>query len=1829
MTEPGGARSGKSPLATLLGSPDRQLNFGIVARAARRARDRLEADFGAPFLVRFLPPELHDELSSPLPPLALDRSAKISGEARLTGTGSGPLYSAFALEPDSATEAGVWLLQALIFAALLVNRKFSDRIGSTAPVQAAQFLTGAFGNQAERHQRHGEFLRRLPGMIDLQRISELLGKASHELPASFTGSLAKILSGLRQSIPRPEARLLAGSAPQLGPVASPPSGPRPTKGLRPPPRPNGPLKPVVKKVGDELSLELLVGPASPISPEAREHAVAEAESEAEQASESQGAILESSREPRFHERNALGKRVFLDLRHGAWARVQWDALSPAEMMIALKRWSVLAEEMAGSEERIQAEAPLIVLLVGCLGWTDEQVWSTPFIRSGDPIPDGFQRAIYWDTGEVTFTVPREGARYDPERRGHLSLVRPVSDRVTLQLPVEVSRPLARWSQHDDVRFLDSRLDQLRTEIRNRQRVERGVEPRETLSRLRNGHLLQLLTVDGDLPMAQLASGELLDGSDVGLSYLACPSEHLQRHYDAACSGHGLTPAAARETERGWVGGSKLQVEQEYITGMAARLRKGLGQPNGNRGLSVKEALRVHARLVPALAWQLCAGTLARPTEALGKITRTNLSILGRCAVLADKVMDEGHLGRLVPLPDLLCSSMAAYARHLRSLAAQKGMPELVVEAANKSLDGTGPLFFLSKGRRTRPMVLQDLRDALQKEAVLPVNVLRHRYASLLRIHGCPAPYVEAMMGHIQFGTQPFGVESFMDPGKYLGTTGAVMDRLLREDGWRPLYGLADQADDSWRVPPMDAGVTALRRDHAKRIEAMRARNVQEREMLRQTRAGAIRERARQVIVASDGAFFERRGGTLDKKAVLAMRRALTDGAASLAEAQASVEQLRDVLDNARSERGWRIASVPHFLVSSVDPTPFSTEYPGAYDRLLAIRGHWMAELQREGRASSCHLSHAVMALVLWHGVSDWGRLESVLRGLEKAEPCSDLPDAILVPRPTVDGEDEAEVLRGAVALAVVPLVGKKVPPADLTTSGIGRRIAGWLPKTLRTGRGGAGLLEALLESAAIAHHFESVGPVRSVYCGEQSSTGLPLRRVRRLLSKAEVPLVAIEPTQKSPSQPSAVPPALEAAPVIRAYRVLRDVLRVRSGKEKKLPHQGRTLERPFSDAALRDAILEELALHRKAFPLDGTISTLLCEYAMHLLTKGTSSSERIEAQTVYGYVVGVGGALTRVSPLAQPAHWEGDDVLDAYLDAIDVVPRRYRPFVARYLSYFHHYLVTHHGADPVDLRGMGGATASQPDVQLVTPREYAAARRYLAAASQSSAIGSVHSYRQSEDVLCLGYATGARSSELVLREKRELVIEPGRSVLLIRKNRYGRVKSRRGNRTIPLEGWVSAERLASLGAVPWRGDGSAVSANHPLLADPDRPMIPSDPAEIQAAVGAALRAATAEPDARLYALRHTAASMEFLYLFADVSLLRAIRAGCPEELPFPAGKTSIEFAELMGGCAALSQIHAASYRSRRGHASLRTSLGSYIHILPMLLPRGAVSANQSLSARAVAQLLGKSYAWVRQTMMRAGQSAGEGAPFAMVLLAKSWKCEAPEPTEGPTAPRHTLVTLRLANLARCIRAYYTTGDAFAAASQLQATDLAVQAAQAHLSSLRIQPDKGVGTTTSRPALFPIHSPERATIRRMGARSVDTQLLALGLEKMRSAPLDQGPVAQFWSWVYANMDPEAGFIRIPDRPTLEQVMTWRLAAMPESDTGQLVLVHDQSMNQAEVQTALGDTPWLAGAIWRSGKVSLGGQGALAATFVTLRGQVRLRTLLVLAVTWRLWSALKRA
>lgn len=1338
------------------------------------------------------------------------------------------------------------------------------------------------------------------------------------------------------------------------------------------------------------------------------------------------------------QRRAFASRQASAMRQGVWARHQWDAMTAEESSDFIRLLLVNAESKFNAPGYKNLEAFTACGLMAATGFSLPRVYGITLSISDPSVDDVCEVRA----GALSFPLPGTDSRFEPSP-AQSNLLEAASHRVRILLPLEIATLIRRLKPGKDRFLFAIGFDELSEIVTNHIQHFRRSFPRLSSARLQRSHQLEVLNQTGDIAIAQMICGDALGVATTPTAYYAAHPTTLQVAYNTAIQRIGLSPKAPDDSATGRVG-SKLLVTRSALAAFVSTVQRGLIQRPRDSRLLGRAAVALHEALAPSLAMLFMAGTGHRPTYRLGQMTSRHICLEAGLAVIEDKISDEQHAARLVPLSATVRDSLAAYGTHLERLTGNQSLVAAHRQAAADALSGRGPLFFMFEGHTTRALSIDDLTRCAPPHWPLPKNFLRHRLATCLRDVGCPGVYVQAMLGHLEAGIQPFGTESFMSPATYLQATSAHVEAMLKADGWKPLLGGNGDIDVFRRhAQPLTSAVIRMQLRHEQNSRSLHQRYRQHVQQIQSDHGNDINFWVEGLIddaVSAQAASTSVQPVVLDADVVSSLRKKICADAIDLAYAEVAINALRTQLQEGSSAGRWRVKRLPHFHATRPEPSVFHPGFVSLYASVLDLRRDLRQEISgNPSTAPQDVLRRCVLALILWHGVCTEQRLLQILKGIPHAR-AADTLDALVVPvefTEAATGRTKvgSEVLRGAVALFANS--AKEVLTDETGPNQISTVIATWISaQTIHCPPDD--VLAVLLEAAAASHRFESAGPTRAVWTGAFTSISLPPMRLLTALGSTAADTSGEEDfSVPDNNRTGDLVDQTTSAPIkrtLRGYSWLRELLYFKPGLVKTYPDyepdeasdnvKTAATQQPAttqSEHEIRKEIIRRLEARLHRWPDDHSLLRALTGYALDRVKNGTPWKRRIELSTIYNYLVVPGSALLAQHDGTPLDEMDSEDFHELYDSCIQGSDNALPAKLARLIAYFHGYLVSHCGAPAVAIGASASGGRCLPDVGYVTPAEYIHAKDLIRTSIESSqcAPGSTTELEAANAALSLGFASGARTSEVLLREVDEVNLSSPAPALVVRRNNITRVKTPSSTRNIRLDPILTHRELRELES--WKAnaklptpDGS--SKNSPFFRYWST-QLPINRDIITSIISAALRTATGATESRPYWWRHTLISNEFITQLGPADVIHALAP--PKYNPTLGIGESGQSLGYPPNSVPPCQAHAANFRARRGHVSMRTSVETYVHLVALVEPWASRQLSQQLSIDAISRIANLSPSAARKRLSRCGSSADNRPAVFRTLLGGPRSDELPE--QAPP-PRQVKPVTRSINLESAIKA---------------------------------------------------------------------------------------------------------------------------------------------------------------------------------------------------------------
>ncbi|MCJ8274112.1 MAG: hypothetical protein MJK04_32515, partial [Psychrosphaera sp.] len=238
-------------------------------------------------------------------------------------------------------------------------------------------------------------------------------------------------------------------------------------------------------------------------------------------------------------------------------------------------------------------------------------------------------------------------------------------------------------------------------------------------------------------------------------------------------------------------GSRLASIHSTLPFLVGNLVESVGDPvPGGFG----ENIELHNRLVTYIYMMFAFGIGIRsvndPLESIN-----NVDLASGVILLNDKENRSVANSRFVFMPTILQQQIVAYKKHLSALQVAANASNFALRqqiAASISGENNTPmLFFINcDNKRYERVTPKKLTGRLKGFWPVPLNMGRHYLRSELVRRGCPAYWIDAMMGHAEIGVEPNSKFSAITFGTLKRLTVQHLDPLVEQGQWQVLKGLS-------------------------------------------------------------------------------------------------------------------------------------------------------------------------------------------------------------------------------------------------------------------------------------------------------------------------------------------------------------------------------------------------------------------------------------------------------------------------------------------------------------------------------------------------------------------------------------------------------------------------------------------------------------------------------------------------------------------------------------------------------------------------------------------------------------------------------------------------------------------------------------------------------------------------------------------------------------------------------------------------------------------------------------------------------------------------------
>jgi len=910
-------------------------------------------------------------------------------------------------------------------------------------------------------------------------------------------------------------------------------------------------------------------------------------------------------------------------------------------------------------------------------------------------------------------------------------------------------------------------------------------------------------------------------------------------------GTRLTPT--RPTLRALVAALKSQVQSDLRSPSLAEMHNG------------------YALYTTALL--LCA-TAHRPvTDPFPR--RSHLSPELQLALISDKVVTPRHDWRLCVLPSMAGEAVRHYEIHLAALAFQlhaAGAHRLAhaIAALARGNDPSVPIPFLflldETLERTRSITRTAIERYFEPHFAFPANVFRHGFATWAAATDVHSVLTEYQLAHLPTLSHPFGVSGVQSPRMFAELLEPAIARWLDELAWESLPGL---------IGPRRRPLCQGRGEDASGIQPVHENHLLGPDRRRKYRNA--KETIDRTIVRQ--ALYETLGPTPNKSISADQGTAIQQRIVDLSTEQTHRTNRRLRLLwrywSAQRRRGVRIDSKARLYNLSEEPSPFTEFSLQDYEQVQACRSSFADYLTHSGRSAAAptvlrRLAEIVVSAALFGSLADKPRLQQLVLGVQ--ESCQVVGDFLVVDLHERRGLAKSPVLTGRwVADPSTRNLIAGLWKLEDTSSGHGliqhssRDLVRELTQLSRDIGVSAHRLDpygGLAKSAGAAALLELPPVLREVATGRLPYQPLPATALGRLITKKR--LSGLGSAQQADSDHSEQLLTGASTLTSHAKSAMGEFVRVLRQEVTRLTllrAKGQDRSKESRKKALKKFARDLVQNAGEPLP---PLAIAIASWVYSLCESGTPYKTALAFRTVADYTRHITRGLPRIAGHLDYFNLSDAEYEEVYLQSLDYTKETHRPYVARRLREFHHYLVAALGVDEPDWSAILGSDAEsgRVDANLITPLEYRKAHSLIATSRSLTKLLRL----QCQTLLLLGYRFGLRIGEALRLQPKDIQLSRSEefAIVLVRPNVFGTTKSPAGVRQIPLRDrmeeseWTALQSL--LEDVRSRAERDPQVALFAEAGTPRQTVARTTAARV---IHTALRQVTGDPSVRYHHLRHT------------------------------------------------------------------------------------------------------------------------------------------------------------------------------------------------------------------------------------------------------------------------------------------------------------------------------------------------------------------------------------
>lgn len=507
-------------------------------------------------------------------------------------------------------------------------------------------------------------------------------------------------------------------------------------------------------------------------------------------------------------------------RYNQQLPTRWDRLNNYEIIsLYIELYNLRALDFKGINAKFQEKLAVLIVIMHWTACPLEKAVKTIVVKNADSLPETINDdRIYLSLKEQLWVISHPSLnqrRIKKDWKRHLEQTTPAIHLQINTLCWEIMRGFLEELESNlnerCLLFKSSESKQIQKHLKIFiTKVKKKYDSRLTQIRI-SSHIYDLLIDQtSDVAEASIITGKMPNmGQKASLYYYSPLTSDLQRRYTKICK--KVEKVILNNTKFSSKAGSNFVIDQQSIR-IGSKIcpmehtvqqmvmdlkKKALHYKKDHH--DINHLIKFHNAYTAYCVMMIGFATGYRAVRD-PFYSETEIDDETGFLVISDKDNDDYYNSRLIFLPKLCRKQITLYSEYKQLLAERLILtnPELSKELMEPNIPSWSktppnnqdlPFFFFLKHfykhQAVKPLSMHEMTEWITD---LPLNANRHYLRTHLRELKVSGEFIDAFMGHWEYGQEPYGEYSSLSPLTYIETLKKPIEKLLNKAGWEEIKG---------------------------------------------------------------------------------------------------------------------------------------------------------------------------------------------------------------------------------------------------------------------------------------------------------------------------------------------------------------------------------------------------------------------------------------------------------------------------------------------------------------------------------------------------------------------------------------------------------------------------------------------------------------------------------------------------------------------------------------------------------------------------------------------------------------------------------------------------------------------------------------------------------------------------------------------------------------------------------------------------------------------------------------------------------------------------------